>query len=296
MGATTSQRYGEDLGMALTKCHECGDEISTTAAMCPKCGAKPKRTSGCAIVVLVLVALGVVGAILGGIGQQANRQVQEQRAVEQRQKAEVAAKQQTNTFATQRDVVLASARDALAKGDFAGAEKTVAPFAAVKDADLDQVRTTIAAHDRQEREAEEKKGLLKIAGMLKPDAADEGIRVYGRLAQLEPGNKDYASKLARFEKIKPEVDAKKAAKADLQARKAFAQATEEKFLSQGMSATVTAQGPNSTTLHIKFVLVSKAFAYQVQHADDFITACRRLGFKKIEMYDGYSEGWTLPLQ
>src|SRR5665647_3236477 len=73
-----------------------------------------------------------------------------------------------------------------------------------------------------------------------------------------------ASKLARFEKIKPEVDAKKAAKADLQARKAFAQATEEKFLSQGMSATVTAQGPNSTTLHIKFVLVSKAFAYQVQ--------------------------------
>jgi type II secretory pathway pseudopilin PulG len=282
--------------MALTKCHECGQEISTTAAVCPKCGAKPKRTSGCAVVVLIVIALAVVGSILGGIGQQANRQAQEQRAAEQRQRDEAAAKQQANALAQQRDSVLTAAREAVAKGDFDGASKTLAPFSAVKDADLDQIRSAIAAHDKQEREAEEKKGLLKIAGMLKPDAADEGIRVYGRLAQLEPGNKDFANKLARFQKIKPEVDAKNQAKADLQARKAFAQATEERFLSQGMSATVTAQGPSSTTLHIKFVLVSKAFAYQVQHADDFISACRRLGFKKIEMYDGYSEGWTLPLQ
>jgi hypothetical protein len=110
--------------------------------------------------------------------------------------------------------------------------------------------------------------------MLKPDAVDEGVRVYGRLSQLDPDNKDYATKLAHFQKIKPEIDAKNQAKVDLQARKAFAQATEDKFLSQGMSATVTAQGPNSTTLHIKFVLVSKAFAYQVQHADDFTAACR----------------------
>lgn len=281
--------------MALTKCRECGQGISTTAVACPKCGAKPKRTSGCAIVVLAFVALAVVGAMLGRLGEQANRQAQEQHTVEERQRAEIAAAQQTKTFASQRDGALGSARDALARGDFAGAGKTIAPFAAVTDADLDKIRNTIAIHDKVEHEAQEKKGLLKIAGMLKQDAADEGIRVYSRLAQLEPANKDYATRLARFQKIKPEIDAKNKEKAELQARKAFAQATEDRFLSQGMSATVTAQGANSTTLQIKFILVSKAFAYQVQHAEDFLTACRQLGFKKIDMRDGYSEGWTLTL-
>lgn len=28
--------------MAIVKCHECGSEVSTEAAACPKCGAKPK--------------------------------------------------------------------------------------------------------------------------------------------------------------------------------------------------------------------------------------------------------------
>jgi hypothetical protein len=279
--------------MALTKCRECGREISTTAAVCPNCGAKQTRTSGCAIVVLVII---VGAAILVGIGNFANRLEQEQQAAEQQQRKTAAAKEQAKAFGEQRDAVLSSARAAIAKGDFEGASKVLAPFAAVKDPDLEQARSAIATHEKQVREAEEKQGLLKIAGMLKADAADEGIRVYGRLSQLEPTNKDYANKLAHFQKIKPDVDAKKQARADLAARKQFAQETENKFLSQGMSATVTAQGPNSTTLHIKFVLVSKAFAYQVQHADDFISACRRLGFKKIEMYDGYSEGWTLPLQ
>lgn len=29
--------------MALIKCHECGNDVSTEAAACPKCGAKPKK-------------------------------------------------------------------------------------------------------------------------------------------------------------------------------------------------------------------------------------------------------------
>jgi len=51
--------------MALTRCKECGAEISTTADACPKCGAKCVRTSGCAKValgaILFLVFLGVLG-------------------------------------------------------------------------------------------------------------------------------------------------------------------------------------------------------------------------------------------
>lgn len=38
--------------MALTKCKECGGQVSTTANACPHCGAKvPKQTGGCGLVI-----------------------------------------------------------------------------------------------------------------------------------------------------------------------------------------------------------------------------------------------------
>lgn len=51
--------------MAMIKCKECGAQISTKAEACPQCGAKPKKTSGCAIVVLGFILLLVFGAIVG---------------------------------------------------------------------------------------------------------------------------------------------------------------------------------------------------------------------------------------
>jgi hypothetical protein len=43
--------------MAMTTCRECKSQISTTADACPKCGAKPKKTSGCAVVVAIFLGL-----------------------------------------------------------------------------------------------------------------------------------------------------------------------------------------------------------------------------------------------
>lgn len=51
--------------MAMTKCKECGTEISTTADACPKCGAKQVRTSGCAKVALGVIAFFVFVTIVG---------------------------------------------------------------------------------------------------------------------------------------------------------------------------------------------------------------------------------------
>lgn len=49
--------------MALTKCKECGEQISTKADACPKCGAKPpKKTSGFTWFVLILIIFGVYAA------------------------------------------------------------------------------------------------------------------------------------------------------------------------------------------------------------------------------------------
>lgn len=50
--------------MAMTKCKECGTEISTKADSCPKCGAKRKKNSGCAIVLLALLLLFIFAAIV----------------------------------------------------------------------------------------------------------------------------------------------------------------------------------------------------------------------------------------
>lgn len=58
--------------MALIKCKECGAQISNKADACPQCGAKPKKTSGCAVVLLgfllLIIFLAVVGQCAGPSG------------------------------------------------------------------------------------------------------------------------------------------------------------------------------------------------------------------------------------
>lgn len=56
--------------MAMTKCKECGNEISTKADACPKCGAKQVRTSGCAKVVLFFLVAIVLLAMIGQCGRE----------------------------------------------------------------------------------------------------------------------------------------------------------------------------------------------------------------------------------
>jgi hypothetical protein len=51
--------------MAIVKCKECGNEISTKATSCPKCGARVKRTSGCAKFALGFIVLCVIVGIIG---------------------------------------------------------------------------------------------------------------------------------------------------------------------------------------------------------------------------------------
>ncbi len=51
--------------MAMRKCKECGNDVSTKAKACPSCGAKQKRPAGFVTWFFVLVIFGgVVGAIV----------------------------------------------------------------------------------------------------------------------------------------------------------------------------------------------------------------------------------------
>jgi len=55
--------------MAMTKCKECGNELSTKADACPKCGAKVSKTSvpakGCLVVIVLFFGLAAIGALIG---------------------------------------------------------------------------------------------------------------------------------------------------------------------------------------------------------------------------------------
>ncbi|MFN5703885.1 MAG: hypothetical protein ACK46K_08790 [Gammaproteobacteria bacterium] len=52
--------------MAMTNCKECNAQISTTAASCPQCGASPRKTSGCAVIIAVFLGLAFFSAIMRG--------------------------------------------------------------------------------------------------------------------------------------------------------------------------------------------------------------------------------------
>ena len=71
--------------MALVKCKECGEQISTKAKSCPKCGATPpKKTSFVTWAVLVLIVL----VVYGTMQEQANLTPEQKAARTEQRKAE----------------------------------------------------------------------------------------------------------------------------------------------------------------------------------------------------------------
>lgn len=54
--------------MALKKCKECGNDVSTKATACPKCGAVLKKKTGClgyiGAAFLIFIVLGVIGSLM----------------------------------------------------------------------------------------------------------------------------------------------------------------------------------------------------------------------------------------
>jgi len=285
--------------MAMIQCRECGQNISSTAAVCPKCGAPVRRRSIASWLVIIMLVLIGLAVGMASCQDRASRKAGERAAQEQAQaKAQRAAtvlQQQTEAFERNRAQVLAVTRAALDRGDLVAAQEALAPINRVQDLDLEPLRKELANKQQAARDAAEKTQLLERLAALKPGDNVNGAQIYAGLLKLDPDNKRYAKELAIARAANERAEAQ--AKADLlrAQRKALARTAEENFLKNGHSATVTTEGKDDTVLRIKYVLVSKAFAYQVQHQDEFITKCRELGFKRIVLDDGYIESWRIDL-
>ena len=84
--------------MALVKCKECGEKVSTKAKSCQNCGAKPpKKTSIVTWVVLALILFGVYGAwqTESNITPEQRKARDEQRAIAAKEKEAKLAKEAT---------------------------------------------------------------------------------------------------------------------------------------------------------------------------------------------------------
>lgn len=78
-------------------------------------------------------------------------------------------------------------------------------------------------------------------------------------------------------------------------RRSYAKNFEKDMLSQGFSVDIATAGTGSTTLIIKWILTTKAQAYQIANDKTLTKAWKDVGFKKIEITDGYNENWIVTL-
>lgn len=78
-------------------------------------------------------------------------------------------------------------------------------------------------------------------------------------------------------------------------RRSFAGSYEREMLRKGMSVTITTEGEKSSVLKVKFVLMSKALAFNMKENDKFTDQLRELGFRKLIMTDGYNASWSVNL-
>jgi hypothetical protein len=102
------------------------------------------------------------------------------------------------------------------------------------------------------------------------------------------------------EQRKIDADQKKAAaeldKENEQSRVAYAKFIEESLLREDMNVDVTAYGPKHKYMTLKWVLVSKATAFNFgEQRQDMLTQMRKIGFTKFRLTDGYDESWTWDL-
>jgi hypothetical protein len=280
--------------MAMTKCRECGQQISTSAAACPHCGAKPKR-AGAGVVILLAIGVLVLIQATQSWNDSAKRRAsaEAQQAAQQKQAALGAA--QANAYAAHKEQVLNVARVALAKGDLAAAQAAIAPVDQVHDPQLDGVRQQITARMAAEKRDAEITKLKADAKALKSSDGDAGSRIYSRLAALFPDEPKYAAQLAKFQKVKMRADEQRLAKEARKRRQEYASKAETIFLDNWQSATVTTSGKDDATLRIEYVLVSKALVYQFLKRDGFVAGCKALGFKRLVFSDGYNQSWSIDL-
>jgi hypothetical protein len=109
--------------------------------------------------------------------------------------------------------------------------------------------------------------------------------------QYEAEKKKREAEQARVEAANAKKQAIEQAGLDRAARDAMATTLENRLLDEGYNVDVKAIGKDHTVLHLRWILVSKVLAHQLSEEGTFFSNARSVGFKKVEITDGYDETW-----
>lgn len=80
------------------------------------------------------------------------------------------------------------------------------------------------------------------------------------------------------------------------ARVAFAKTVENQMLEQGWDFDVVATGASHMTLRMTWPLASKVAVHQISQNTQMFETARELGFRRMELTDGYDQTWSWKLQ
>jgi hypothetical protein len=204
--------------MALTKCSECGKEVSTKADKCPHCGAPvKKKTSGCALIVAVLFGVILLTALLptcspSSSGPSATATTD----AETRIAAYNAAKAKFDSTIEQKYTELVRLVKA---GDNAGAVRILRQFENFKKTDYKDVRSFAAGIHTAE--------LVEKLGKLAETDIKGRAETYSELAKLHPENQEYATQATKFAEAWKQEQVAIAAREKKAAEERAAKAAEE---------------------------------------------------------------------
>lgn len=82
---------------------------------------------------------------------------------------------------------------------------------------------------------------------------------------------------------------------DRDSRKSFAKDMEEEYLKKYMDVSVDAVGANSTTLRMRWVLMSRPIVYNLTNDYALVKQLRFYGFKRVRLENGYDSAWDIDL-
>jgi len=184
--------------MALKKCKECGNQVSTSADKCPNCGAPVKRKSriGCLAAFAILIGIGLVASQLSECKNQINEKrqvaqrseaIKKQRERElkiQKEKAEKH-KQIVIEFNGNKETILSNLESLIRQKDFDSAQKEIAKY------DIPELSDALA----EIKNNLEEKTLYEKGKKIPANKYTDNYYHYVRLAKINPDNKLYKKKL-----------------------------------------------------------------------------------------------------
>jgi hypothetical protein len=71
---------------------------------------------------------------------------------------------------------------------------------------------------------------------------------------------------------------------------------EGQMLDKGFNFDVVAVGAGHTTLQMKWALASKVVMHQISENEQMFETARQLGFKRMELTDGFDSEWSWKLE